>query len=128
MPKYAIVKNNGKVVTLTHAKSKLDPDWVQITDPTIDLGDVIDKVTGELVSRNAPTQNEQKQIVRAEVRRLLRESDWTQTSDNLNQAKQDDWKLYRQTLRDNWQTAKNDNNPVSAMVWPVAPGDGFDGL
>lgn len=128
MPKYAIVKNNGKVITVTNASHALENDWVLVTDDRISAGDTIDKATGALVTKDAPTQAEQRQVVRAEVRRLLRESDWTQAGDNLSAPKQLDWKNYRQALRDNWQTAKASLNPVSAMVWPVAPGEEFDGL
>lgn len=123
MPKYAVTKNNGKVITITNATHKLEPDWVLITDPNIAVDDVIDNATGALVSKAALTANEQRQITRDEVRRILRLTDWTQSSDNLNNAKQLLWKTYRQAVRDNWAIAKADPNPLRAMVWPDPPGN-----
>ena len=128
MPKYAIVKNNGKVVTLTNAQGKLEPDWVQITDTSITVGDVIDKNTGVLISRFVPDQNESKAKCKETVRQVLRDCDWTQTTDNLGVGKQNDWKVYRQAVRDAWAIAKTANDPMTAMVWPVPPGDASDGL
>lgn len=128
MPKYAIVKNNGKVVTLTNAQGKLEPDWVQITDTSITVGDVIDKNTGVLISRFVPDQNESKAKCKETVRQVLRDCDWTQTTDNLGVGKQNDWKVYRQAVRDAWQVAKTLPDPYNQMVWPVPPGDASDGL
>lgn len=128
MPKYAIVKNNGKVVTLTNAQGKLEPDWVQITDNAIDLGDIIDKGTGALISKSVADTQESKAKCRGLVRQVLRDCDWTQTTDNLGVGKQTAWKTYRQAVRDNWAVAKQTVDPMTAMVWPDAPGDPADGL
>lgn len=131
MPKYAITKPNGKVITVTNASHPLDnvATWVPITDDKICAGDTIDNNTGALISKDGPSTAEQRQSVREAVRGLLRATDWTQTSDNLNAAKQLAWKTYRQTLRDNWAVAKADNNPLTAMAWPDPPGDpNNDGL
>ena len=128
MPKYAIVKNNGKVVTLTNAQGKLEPGWVQITDPNIDLGDIIDKDTGALISKSVADTNESKAKCRELVRQVLRDTDWTQATDNLNVGKQTAWKTYRQAVRDAWALAKVAADPMAAIVWPVAPGDPNDGL
>lgn len=128
MPKYAVVNNNGKVRTLTFAHAPLEPDWVKVTDDTITLGDIIDKTTGVLVSRAAPDTQESRQQCRELVRQVLRDSDWTQTTDNLGVGKQNAWKTYRQAVRDAWTLAKVTADPMTAMVWPVAPGDPSDGL
>ena len=128
MQTYAITRNNGKVMTLTRALSKLEPDWVAITDPNIALGDFIDTTTGELVSKAVPDTNESKKQCKELVRQILRDCDWTQATDNLGVGKQNDWKVYRQAVRDAWAIAKTANDPMTAMVWPVPPGDASDGL
>lgn len=128
MQRFAMVKKNGTVRTVTMANGKLDPDWVEITDTSITVGDVIDKNTGALISRYVPDQQESKQKCKETVRQVLRDCDWTQASDNLGVGKQNDWKVYRQAVRDAWQAAKNLPDPYNQMVWPDPPGDASDGL
>lgn len=123
MPKYAVTKPNGKVIAITNAAHPLEANWVLITDDKIAVDDSIDNNTGAVVSKATQSIVEQRQQLRDEVRRILRLTDWTQAGDNLNNAKQNLWKTYRQTLRDNWAVAKADPNPLRAMVWPDAPGD-----
>jgi hypothetical protein len=56
--------------------------------------------------------------IRAERNRLLLVTDWTQVSDSpLTQEKRDEWKVYRQALRDMFI---NCSTP-SDVVWPNLP-------
>jgi len=56
--------------------------------------------------------------IRAERNRLLSVTDWTQVSDSpLTQEKRDEWKVYRQALRDMFI---NCSTP-SDVVWPKLP-------
>ena len=49
---------------------------------------------------------------------LLASSDWTVGNDSpLSTAKQDDWKVYRQALRD----ITSQSGYPDSIVWPVAP-------
>jgi len=49
---------------------------------------------------------------------LLRESDWTQFTDSpFTDTKKDEWKTYRQKLRDLPATESNPQNPT----WPTRP-------
>ena len=49
---------------------------------------------------------------------LLRESDWTQFTDSpLSDAKKNEWKTYRQSLRDLPATESDPQNPT----WPTIP-------
>ena len=59
--------------------------------------------------------------LRHERDRLLKESDWTQIPDaQLGQAKVDEWKAYRQALRD--LPAATPNPDPKLVVWPTPPG------
>ena len=49
---------------------------------------------------------------------LLRESDWTQFTDSpLSDTKKNEWKTYRQNLRDLPATESDPQNPT----WPTIP-------
>ena len=49
---------------------------------------------------------------------LLRESDWTQFTDSpLSESKKNEWKIYRQELRDLPAASSNPENPG----WPTKP-------
>ena len=49
---------------------------------------------------------------------LLRDSDWTQFTDSpLTNTKKEEWKTYRQNLRDLPATESNPQNPT----WPTKP-------
>ena len=49
---------------------------------------------------------------------LLRESDWTQFTDSpLSESKKNEWKIYRQQLRDLPAASSNPENPG----WPTKP-------
>ena len=131
--KYAFIKPNGKVISITRLTAqdaaKAGNRFVLITDPAIEPDDMIDPVTGALLSKNQRDTRESRQSCRELVRQELRATDWTQVSDApINGAKKTAWATYRSTLRTNWDTAKVTNDPLSFMVWPTPPGDAADGL
>ena len=131
--KYAFVKPNGKVITITRMSAQdaaqAGPRFVQITDPTIEVDDIIDKDTGALVSKNARDVQESRSACRELVRQELRATDWTQVADApLSNPKKTAWATYRSDLRTNWDTAKVTQDALSNMVWPTPPGDASDGL
>ncbi len=131
--KYAFVKPNGKVITITRMSAQdaaqAGPRFVQITDPTIEVDDTIDKDTGALVSKNARDVQESRASCRELVRQELRATDWTQVADApISNAKKTAWATYRAALRTNWDTAKVTQDALSNMVWPTPPGDASDGL
>ena len=131
--KYAFVKPNGKVITITRMTAQdaaqAGPRFVQITDPAIEPDDIIDKDTGALVSKSVRDVKESRQACRELVRQELRATDWTQVADApISNAKKTAWANYRAALRTNWDTAKVTQDALSNMVWPTPPGDASDGL
>lgn len=69
----------------------------------------------EIDTRNIAELNRKWVEVRSRRNQLLLESDWTQLSD-AQIANKDDWKVYRQNLRDITEAT----NPDS-IAWPVKP-------
>ena len=132
MPKYAHIQNDGTILSITNLSAQDAAQnktvYVAISDNTLNAGDVVDKTTGTLVSRKAVDTQASRQACRELVRQVLRDSDWTQTTDNLGVGKQGQWATYRAAVRTNWATAKATNDPLGNMVWPAAPGDPNDGL
>ena len=66
-------------------------------------------------------------LVRIERDKLLAESDWTQTRDNVR-LNDNTWVIYRQELRDITKSASftpklNDNGTLdeSSVTWPLKP-------
>lgn len=131
--KYAFVKPNGKVITITRMSAQdaaqAGPRFVQITDPAIEVDDVIDTATGALVSKSVRDVQASRSACRELVRQELRATDWTQVADApISNAKKTAWANYRAALRTNWDTAKVTQDALSNMVWPTPPGDASDGL
>ena len=65
-------------------------------------------------------------VVRMDRDKLLAESDWTVMPDSpLSTSKQNEWKTYRQSLRDIPQgsvpTIDEQQNIVSGLTWPSKP-------
>ena len=65
-------------------------------------------------------------VVRIDRGKLLAESDWTVMPDSpLSTSKQNEWKTYRQSLRDIPQgsvpTIDEQQNIVSGLTWPTKP-------
>lgn len=71
-----------------------------------------------LLQPTPPTQEQLLAAMRAERDRGLRASDWTQMADSpLSSAAREEWRLYRQALRDLPATI---TNPAS-IDWPTPP-------
>ena len=62
------------------------------------------------------TKEEQLQLLRAQRNAKLINSDWTQSRD-VNLSNDDDWKKYRQDLRDITKTYESPDD----VVWPTEP-------
>ena len=65
-------------------------------------------------------------VIRMDRDKLLAESDWTVMPDSpLSTSKQNEWKTYRQSLRDIPQgsvpTIDEQQNIVSGLTWPTKP-------
>ena len=65
-------------------------------------------------------------VVRIDRDKLLAESDWTVMPDSpLSTSKQNEWKTYRQSLRDippgSVPTIDEQQNIVSGLTWPTKP-------
>lgn len=59
----------------------------------------------QFLARAEDTKNSILSDMRTERNRLLYESDWTQSSDSpLNESQKETWALYRQELRDIFET------------------------
>jgi hypothetical protein len=59
-----------------------------------------------------------KNFIRQERDKKLLECDWTQSSDSpLTEQKRNEWKTYRQELRD----MVNNINNITEVSWPVKP-------
>ena len=129
---YAFIKQNGKVLSLTRMSAQdaaMSPGvLVKVNDSSIQVGDFIDKDTGLVSSRNTVDTQESRAACRELVRQEMRNTDWTQTVDALSNPRKALWATYRIDLKANWQAAKVTDDPLSNMVWPVAPGDSSDGL
>ena len=68
------------------------------------------------------------EVLRGRRDMLLQESDWTQFNDSpLSESKIDEWKIYRQTLRDlpennpNPEWVDGDETKLPDVDWPVKP-------
>jgi len=67
-----------------------------------------------------PSDAELLRQIRTQRDRLLAASDFTQVPDSpLTAAKREEWRLYRQALRDLPETA----NDLASVEWPASPSD-----
>lgn len=131
--RYAFVKPNGKVISVTRLDDQTAASnpkvFIRITNKDIEAGDLINKATGDLITKDVRDTRESRQTCRELVRQELRATDWTQVPDVLlSGAKKTAWASYRSELQTNWGVAKATDDPLSNMVWPVPPGDVSDGL
>lgn len=80
----------------------------------VEYQDIIQKTEEDFQTDVRTKWNE----IRSTRNLLLTDSDWTQLSDSpLSELKKEEWRLYRQSLRD--ITLQED---VFNIVWPVKPG------
>lgn len=130
--KYAFVDASGTVVTFTNVSAQVAAEnptvFVEVKDDTLEIGDVVDKKTGVTKNKKQKDTQISRKECREKVRQAMRASDWTQILDTMNNNKRTAWAEYRIALKDNWAVAKVSNDPDKDMVWPVAPGDEYDGL
>lgn len=130
--KYAFVDATGTVVTFTTVSAQVAAEnptvFVEVKDDTLEVGDVVDKKTGVTKNKKQKDTQISRKECREKVRQAMRACDWTQIIDTLNNNKRTAWAEYRLALKDNWVVAKATNDPDKNMVWPVAPGDEYDGL
>ena len=130
--KYAFVDAAGAVVTFTNVSAQVAAEnptvFVEVNDDTLEVGDVVDKKTGVTKNKKQKDTQISRKECREKVRQAMRACDWTQIIDTLNNNKRTAWAEYRLALKDNWVVAKATNDPDKNMVWPVAPGDEYDGL
>lgn len=130
--KYAFVDASGTVVTFTNVSAQVAAEnpnvFIEVKDDTLEIGDVVDKKTGSTKNKKQKDTQISRKECREKVRQAMRASDWTQILDTMNNNKRTAWAEYRIALKDNWAVAKVSNDPDKDMVWPVAPGDEYDGL
>jgi hypothetical protein len=130
--KYAFVDASGTVVTFTNVSAQVAAEnpnvFIEVKDDTLEIGDVVDKKTGSTKNKKQKDTQISRKECREKVRQAMRASDWTQILDTMNNNKRTAWAEYRIALKDNWAVAKVSNDPDKDMVWPVVPGDEYDGL
>jgi len=105
-------------------RQKTDPSWGVLYDVYADP-DTEMVVGGEIQDKPPATDAELNSTALKSVRswrnQLLQGCDWTVLDDNpLTEAEKDEWKVYRQTLRDIPATSP-DIKDFDEIVWPVEP-------
>ena len=103
------------------------PNVVRIDDSygAFDSNDTLVAVNEDLVSTKIAEleAEEPLRLLRLERTRLLQQSDWMANSDVVMT---DEWKSYRQALRDLPETqtpALDDNGNLINVEWPTPPGE-----
>tara|TARA_R100000656_G_C3871173_1_gene112213 strand:- start:53 stop:478 length:426 start_codon:yes stop_codon:yes gene_type:complete len=105
--------------------SAIDVAWTEIPN-TLSLyrvidGEVIETGSESVVIDFSIVNADALQQTRSQRNSLLRQSDWTVLEDSpLTETKKDEWKVYRQTLRDIPQT-NSAITDFSEVVWPTEP-------
>lgn len=124
-PKY--IKSDNSLIDLEINHSVYG--WIPYTLDKNDTGSEFDcnalwsEVTaGSVAAYTPPTNSTLYDALRAERNVLLQESDWTQVGDlvssgSMTSTKLDEWKTYRQSLRD---LPANTPDP-SNITWPTKP-------
>lgn len=102
--------------------SDIDPDVIATTPYTTSSG----VQTFSIVVDNNLVQAKKERlwnILREERNRRLTQSDWTQVNDApLTQEQKDQWKAYRQALRDFPSTFTEPPTTPTVDNWPLMPG------
>ena len=105
--------------------SAIDVAWTEVPN-TLSLyrvidGEVIETGSESVVIDFSIVNADALQQTRSQRNSLLRQSDWTVLEDSpLTETKKDEWKVYRQTLRDIPQT-NSAITDFSEVVWPTEP-------
>ena len=111
------VKSRSSRLEIVKLDADVDPRVVDISRD--DSGNVIIEVNQEKITK----MNEdvrQFNLIQLRIKRdaVLQQCDWVLVPDTpLSQEKIDEWKVYRQALRDLPSLAEDPENPG----WPVAP-------
>ena len=108
---YSIEYNDGKAgIAITSLPSIYDQakiDWQYVWDK---------------FPENATSEKRCYKLLRSLRDQKLRMSDWTQFNDSpLTDAKKDEWKTYRQALRDITSSQPTPNIELSNITWPTEP-------
>jgi hypothetical protein len=111
------VKSRSSRLEFIKLDADVDPRVVDISRD--DSGNVIIEVNQEKITK---MKEDVRQFNLIQLRRkrdaVLQQCDWVLVPDTpLSQEKIDEWKVYRQALRDLPSVAEDPANPV----WPVAP-------
>ena len=105
----AIYNTHPTVVTIHDSTGAFDSDGNSVA---IDQS-LVDAEVARLINVNALAD------MRTKRDRLLTESDWTQSRD-VTLSDDNDWKTYRQALRD-LPSGKTTKAHVDAATWPTKP-------
>lgn len=126
MKMYAKIES-GEITEIFPSDNK-SGTWKEISDFKMDVAYKYDASNDQIVIDTnppqppTPTQEDfdkfDLELIRAERNGLLSGTDWTQVPDSpLTDAKKEEWKVYRQSLRD-----LPSSNPTKATVnWPTKP-------
>tara|TARA_R100001510_G_C7652680_1_gene210562 strand:- start:1822 stop:2121 length:300 start_codon:yes stop_codon:yes gene_type:complete len=94
---------------------------VQVIDIMKNTNSVVtmsDKDFGEALPSSDTVKKQELELLRQFRNTLLAESDWTQVVDStLNEQQKNEWKVYRQKLRDITNSYFN----LSDVKWPTKP-------
>ncbi len=116
MKKFAIVEDNIIVSVICTKDFALKMGGIEISDDSIDVGDKY--IDGQFVKVGKPTKIVTWDEIRQRRDELLCDTDWTQLSDcQLSEEEKEQYRIYRQALRDLPQQYENPNE----VVWPEMP-------
>jgi len=126
MKMYAKIES-GKITEFFPTDNK-SGTWKEISDFKMDVAYKYDASNNQIVIDSdppqppTPTQEDfdkyDLEIIRGERDGLLSGTDWTQVPDSpLTDAKKEEWKVYRQSLRD----LPSSNPNMSTVNWPTQP-------
>ena len=113
------IGTSGNWVTVDNYQGSDQTLWYDQTSNIVRCEDKIDEVPEATIEELEAFKLEMDiRDVRGKRGRLLAESDWTQFTDSpLTDSKKDEWKTYRQALRDLPANTTDWTNPP----WPTKP-------
>ena len=113
------IGTSGNWVTVDNYQGSDQTLWYDQTSNIVRCEDKIDEVPEATIEELEAFKLEMDiRDVRGKRGRLLAESDWTQFTDSpLTNSKKDEWKTYRQALRDLPANTTDWTNPP----WPTKP-------
>ena len=113
------IGTSGNWVTVDNYQGSDQTLTYDPTSNTVKCEDKIDELDEATIEQLDAVKLElDKEYVRGNRGKLLAESDWTQFTDSpLTDSKKDEWKTYRQALRDLPANTSDWTNPT----WPTKP-------